>query len=75
MNVKAKQLKMLKTNYANSHGLVNFNNKSSAYDIAILSEYALKNETFRKIVSTRSYEGMIRVNLDQIRSTKDISSD
>ena len=37
MNKKAKELKMSKTNYANSHGLVNSNNKSSAYDVAILS--------------------------------------
>jgi hypothetical protein len=37
MNEKAKSLKMNKTIYANSHGLSNSNNKSSAFDIAILS--------------------------------------
>ena len=36
MNKKARILGMLKTNYANSHGLVNFVNKSCAYDLAIL---------------------------------------
>lgn len=46
---------MNKTNYANSHGLVNINNKSSAFDVAILSEYALKNDIFRRIVSTKKF--------------------
>lgn len=36
MNSKAKELKMLKTTYANSHGLMNPNNKSCAYDVALL---------------------------------------
>lgn len=41
MNIKAKQLQMSKTNYANSHGLINTMNKSCAYDIAMLSIYAM----------------------------------
>ncbi len=32
MNEKAKDLKLMNTNYANVHGLVNKDNKSSAYD-------------------------------------------
>lgn len=47
MNYKAQSLKMLKTCYANSHGLINVNNKSTAYDIALLSAYAMKNSIFR----------------------------
>jgi D-alanyl-D-alanine carboxypeptidase len=43
MNAKARELNMGKTTYANSHGLVNQNNKSSAYDIAILCDYAMRN--------------------------------
>ncbi len=61
MNSKAKLLKMTKTNYANSHGLINMNNRSSAYDIALLCDYAMLNENFRKIVQTRNYSGAIRV--------------
>jgi len=51
---------MLKTRYANSHGLINVNNRSTAYDIAVLSEYAMRNIKFREIVSCRSYEGTIK---------------
>lgn len=47
MNCKAKELKMQKTTYANSHGLMNPNNRSCAYDVALLCEYAMKNAEFR----------------------------
>ena len=52
MNVKAKNLKMKKTNFANSHGLSNPDNKSTAYEMALLCEYCMQNETFRSIVKT-----------------------
>ena len=43
MNLKANSLDMTKTNYANTHGLVNNENRSSAIDIAFLCEYAMNN--------------------------------
>ena len=36
MNIVAKKIGLHKTNYANSHGLVNPDNRSCAYDLAIL---------------------------------------
>lgn len=47
MNNKAQQLNMSKTKYANSHGLVNPENKSCAYDLAILCEHAMSITKFR----------------------------
>ena len=47
MNEKASKLGMTKTKYANSHGLSNSSNKSSAFDIALLSNYAMKHPLFR----------------------------
>lgn len=44
---------MLKTNFANPHGLGNVLNVSTAKDMMILSRYAVENEDFRKIMSTR----------------------
>jgi len=61
MNKKARLLGMGKTNYANSHGLANSMNKSCAYDLVLLCEYAMKNLQFKKIVSTKVYEGVIEV--------------
>lgn len=60
MNSKAQALKMTKTHYVNSHGLINVNNRSTAYDIAVLSAYAMKNETFREIVSCKVFNCTIK---------------
>lgn len=38
---------MHKTTYANSHGLCNIENKSCAFDLAILCEHAMENPKFR----------------------------
>lgn len=53
MNVKAQSLGMVKTNYANSHGLINLLNRSCAHDVAILSHYCMKNNYFCSIVSCK----------------------
>ncbi len=58
MNDKAHELKMDDSYFINSHGLENDKgegNKSSAYDMAILTSYAMKNKTFRKIFGTQNY--------------------
>ena len=51
---------MQKTTYANSHGLANPQNKSCAYDLCILCEYAMSNMKFRDITSTRIYNSTIK---------------
>ena len=56
MNKKAKNLGMEKTNYVNSHGLVNIANKSCAYDLALLCEYSMRNPCFKSIVSCKLYK-------------------
>ena len=43
MNRKAKSLNMLKSNFANPHGLGNVLNVSTAKDIMVLSRYAVDN--------------------------------
>ena len=59
MNKTSKRLGMGKTNYANSHGLVNPDNRSCAYDIAVLCEHAMSNPKFREIVGCRVYKTVI----------------
>lgn len=61
MNQKATQLNMEKTKYCNSHGLSNPENKSCAFDLAIISEYAMNNSDFRRIVSCKNYEAQIKI--------------
>ena len=52
MNAKAKSLGMEHTHYLNPHGLHNADHYTTARDMAILTAYALENESFAKIVST-----------------------
>lgn len=56
MNSKAKELGMTSTVFSNPNGLDDdTKNYSTAKDLAILYSYAYKNETFKKIVSTKYY--------------------
>lgn len=57
MNQKAKKIGMKNTIFMNPHGLdEDTENYSSAYDMALLSQYASKNKLYQKIVSTNKYE-------------------
>lgn len=56
MNQKAKELNMNHTHFQNETGLDEKNHYSSVKDIATLFQYALKNETFKKIIETEEYE-------------------
>lgn len=57
MNKKANELGMINTTFVNPSGLDNSDsgNYSTAYDMALLTKYAMKYEDYRKIVSTKSY--------------------
>ncbi len=52
MNDFATSLGLTNTHFDNPHGLDSDNHFTSAYDLAIMTSYALKNETFREIVAT-----------------------
>lgn len=58
MNAKAVEIGMKNTKFINPHGLENNKgegNISTAYDMALLSSYAMQNETYREIVGTKHY--------------------
>ena len=54
MNAKAKELNLTNTHFVTPHGLDNDDHYTTAYELAILANYALKNETFCKIVGTKN---------------------
>ncbi len=56
MNEKAKEIGCLDTHFVNSNGLFDENHYSTAYDMYLITKYALQNETFRKIAATPSYD-------------------
>lgn len=55
MNNKAKELGLNNTNFVTPHGLDKDEHYTTAYELATLSNYALKNPTFAKIVGTKTY--------------------
>lgn len=54
MNEKAKELGLSNTHFVTPHGLDNENHYTTAYELAIITDYALNNSTFSKIVNTKS---------------------
>jgi len=56
MNEKATYLGMTNTHFSNPHGLDEEDHYSSAYDMAILMQYAMKNETFKEISAAKEYK-------------------
>lgn len=55
MNKKAQEIGCQNTHFVNPNGIHNENHYSTAYDLYLMASYAMKNETFRKYVSTTSY--------------------
>lgn len=54
MNEKAKELGMSNTHFTNPHGLDDSKDHySTAYDMAILTRYAMENEQYQKIAGTK----------------------
>lgn len=54
MNNKAKELGLVNTHFVTPHGLDNSEHYTTAYELALLTDYALNNEKFAQIVSTKS---------------------
>ncbi len=56
MNDKAASLGCKNTHFVNPHGLHSENHYTSCRDMALITREAMKNETFRKIFGTRTYQ-------------------
>lgn len=54
MNEKAKELHLDNTHFVTPHGLDNPEHYTTAFELAKIADYALKNETFAKIVGTKN---------------------
>ncbi len=53
MNQKAKEIGCLDTNFVNPNGMHSENHYSTAYDMALIARYCMKNEKFREYASLR----------------------
>ena len=72
MNKKAAELGLTNTCFKTPHGLDKEGHFTTAYELAILSDYALKNETFAKIVGTKSATIYINGNPKNIKNTNEL---
>lgn len=52
MNEKAREIGALHTNFVNPHGLHDDDHYTTAYDLALITSYALNNRYFASLVST-----------------------
>lgn len=55
MNAKAREIGMTRSHFVTVHGKHNDDHYTTVRDMALLTAYALKNETFREIVATKEY--------------------
>lgn len=55
MNTRAIELGCKNTHFVNPNGVHNEDHYTTAYDLSLIAKEAMKNETFRKMVSTASY--------------------
>jgi serine-type D-Ala-D-Ala carboxypeptidase (penicillin-binding protein 5/6) len=56
MTDKAKSIGCLNTNFTNPHGLDDENHYSTAYDMGLITSYALKNKIINDIVGSKSLQ-------------------
>lgn len=55
MNTKAQEIGMNNSNFVNTSGLDDDRHLSTAYDLALLVDYALENEEFRRLYESKEY--------------------
>lgn len=55
MNNRSKKIGAINTNFVNPHGLEDNNHYTTAYDLALITKEALKLNTFREIVKTKTW--------------------
>ncbi|MBR3613739.1 MAG: D-alanyl-D-alanine carboxypeptidase [Clostridia bacterium] len=55
MNDKARELGCKTTHFVNPNGIHDDSHYSTAYDLYLIADYAMKNDTFRKLVATTEY--------------------
>lgn len=72
MNQKAKALNLTNTHFVTPHGLDNDNHYTTAYELAILTDYALSNQTFFNIVGTKNYTVTINGSPKEISNTNEL---
>ena len=72
MNKKAKELGLKHTHFVTPHGLDDPEHYTTAYELAKIADYALKNEMFAKIVGTKEHTININGYAKQLCNTNEL---
>lgn len=72
MNKKAEELGLKNTHFVTPHGLDNDEHYTTAYELAVLTDYALKNEKFAQIVNTKTCTINVNGMPRQITNTNEL---
>ena len=72
MNNKVSELGLTSTHFVTPHGLDNESHYTTAYELAKITDYALKNETFRNIVGTKNHTITINKYSKSLSNTNEL---
>ena len=72
MNKKAKELGLNNTNFVTPHGLDNSQHYTTAYELALLTDYALNNKKFAQIVNSKTKTILINGRQETIYNTNEL---
>lgn len=72
MNDKAQEIGLKNTKFVTPHGLDDPNHYTTAYELAYLTDYALKNEKFAEIVKTKVTTISINDTPREIKNTNEL---
>ena len=72
MNEKASSLGLSNTHFITPHGLDSDEHYTTAYELALLTNYALKNDTFARIVGTQNYTVTINGYPKTLKNTNEL---
>lgn len=72
MNKKAEELGLQHSHFVTPHGLDSNNHYTTAYELAIITDYALDIEKIAEIVSTKTYTVNINGNPKTINNTNEL---
>lgn len=72
MNTKAKEIGANNTHFVNPNGLPDANHYTTAYDLALITSYAMKNSKFAEVVSSKNkvIPGSPSENWDRVLKNK-----
>lgn len=72
MNKKATDLNLSHTHFTSPHGLDNPNHYTTAYELALITDYALNIDKIAEVVSTKSYTVTINGYSKEVSNTNEL---